>query len=91
MAEEVVRHTVESDADLSRVASKGPNAKFVVPELADDDSPDGWEVMGLSRVRVIATVRQFIQHALYDLSHGIPEEYRYLPQVEEQRSPQSIT
>jgi len=81
----VARHTVDSVAGLEAVASKSPNAALVIPELADEESPEGWQVMGPSRVRVTAPVRQFIEHALYDLTSGIPEEYRHLPQVEEQR------
>lgn len=80
-----VRCTVDSEDGLSKVASKAPNARFLVPELADEESPEGWEVMGLSRVRVTATVRQFLEHALYDLTSAIPLEYRSLPAVEEQR------
>mmetsp|Transcript_109142 Transcript_109142/g.314387 ORF Transcript_109142/g.314387 Transcript_109142/m.314387 type:complete len:350 (-) Transcript_109142:195-1244(-) len=81
----VIRHTVASAVDLDAVVSKAANACFLIPELADEDSPEGWQVMGASRKRIRATVRQFLEHALYDLTHGIPEEYRHLPQVEEQR------
>ncbi|CAE8628375.1 unnamed protein product [Polarella glacialis] len=85
MADAIHRLTVDSPAALAKVASKAPNAVFVIPELADEDSPEGWQVMGMSRVRVTATVTSFLEHALYDLTNGIPEEYRGLPAVVEQR------
>ncbi|CAK0837621.1 unnamed protein product [Prorocentrum cordatum] len=69
MAAPRASHRVECEKGLDRVASKAPDAEILVPEL---DSPDGWRVMGPSRVRVTAPVRQFLEHALYDLTHGIP-------------------
>eukprot|EP00933_Yihiella_yeosuensis_P084077 TRINITY_DN9844_c0_g1_i1.p1 TRINITY_DN9844_c0_g1~~TRINITY_DN9844_c0_g1_i1.p1 ORF type:complete len:358 (-),score=81.13 TRINITY_DN9844_c0_g1_i1:246-1319(-) len=76
---------IDSAEALGTIASKAPNATLIIPELADDDSPEGWQVMGLSRVRVTATVKMFLEHALYDLTQGIPAEYRTHPAVIEQR------
>mmetsp|Transcript_117707 Transcript_117707/g.375144 ORF Transcript_117707/g.375144 Transcript_117707/m.375144 type:complete len:356 (-) Transcript_117707:341-1408(-) len=81
-----LRLDVDSPEHLQAVASKAPNGALVVPELADpDEDPDGWQVMGLSRVRVTATVKQFLEHALFDLTNSIPEEYRTHPNVIAQR------
>jgi len=79
------RRAVSCGADLEVVASKAGPATFVIPELEDEENPDGWQVMGASTKRVVATVRQFLEHALYDLSYGIPGELRSHPAVEEQR------
>mmetsp|Transcript_32486 Transcript_32486/g.73637 ORF Transcript_32486/g.73637 Transcript_32486/m.73637 type:complete len:342 (+) Transcript_32486:99-1124(+) len=85
MEARVQRCTVASASGLAARVSKAPRAAVLIPELADEDSPDGWQVMGKTQERVVATVGDLLAHALEDLTDGIPEEYRHLPEVEEQR------
>eukprot|EP00928_Gymnodinium_smaydae_P042532 TRINITY_DN28615_c0_g1_i1.p1 TRINITY_DN28615_c0_g1~~TRINITY_DN28615_c0_g1_i1.p1 ORF type:complete len:397 (-),score=52.11 TRINITY_DN28615_c0_g1_i1:156-1250(-) len=80
------RHVVDSMASLATKISKAPRATVVIPELADEESPEGWQIMGQTCERVTGSVREFLENALADLTSGIPEEYRNLPQVEEQRA-----
>eukprot|EP00401_Gymnodinium_catenatum_P065023 CAMPEP_0117473714 /NCGR_PEP_ID=MMETSP0784-20121206/8911_1 /TAXON_ID=39447 /ORGANISM="" /LENGTH=359 /DNA_ID=CAMNT_0005267917 /DNA_START=50 /DNA_END=1125 /DNA_ORIENTATION=+ len=84
MDAKIHRHVVKCAADLARRVSKAPRAAVVIPELADEESPEGWQVMGPTSERVIGTIRELLQKAVHDLTHEIPEEYRHLPQVKEQ-------
>jgi len=84
MAGTIAKHVVSCSEDLSKVACKAPKAVVVLPELADEESPDGWEVLGETPHRVEASVREILEKALHDLQHEIPEQYRELPAVKEQ-------
>eukprot|EP00927_Polykrikos_kofoidii_P044918 TRINITY_DN38781_c0_g1_i2.p1 TRINITY_DN38781_c0_g1~~TRINITY_DN38781_c0_g1_i2.p1 ORF type:complete len:341 (-),score=45.71 TRINITY_DN38781_c0_g1_i2:22-1044(-) len=80
----VHRRTVAGVDDLRTGVSKAPRATVVIPELADEDSPEGWQVMGQTDARITGTVKEMLEKALHDLTHEIPPEYRDLPQVREQ-------
>ncbi|CAE7263649.1 Rbbp9 [Symbiodinium natans] len=79
-------HQVVCEEDLEKVASKAPRAVVLIPDLADEDSPEGWQVLGETPQRVEASVREMLEKALHDLQHEIPEEFREHPAVKEQCS-----
>lgn len=84
MQQALIRHTVGSVVALEKLVSKAPRATVLLPELADEDSPDGWQILGETPGRVLTSVRELLLRALHDLEHEIPEQYRGLPEVKEQ-------
>ncbi|CAE7210875.1 Rbbp9, partial [Symbiodinium necroappetens] len=82
----VASHQVRQESDLEKVASKAPRAVVVIPELADEESPEGWQVLGETPNRVEASVRELLGKALHDLQHEIPESLREHPAVKHQCS-----
>eukprot|EP00439_Symbiodinium_sp_Y106_P052348 s4362_g7.t1 len=82
----VASHQVCQESDLDKVASKAPRAVVVIPQLADEESPEGWQVLGETPQRVEASVRDMLGKALHDLQHEIPEQLREHPAVKAQCS-----
>ncbi|CAJ1403314.1 unnamed protein product [Effrenium voratum] len=82
----MAKHVIRCPDDLQKVAAKAPNAQVVIPELADEESPEGWQILGQTPHRVEASVQEMLSKALHDLQHEIPEQVRDLPQVKEQVS-----
>ena len=66
---------------LSRVVSKAADARCFIPELADDDSPEGWEVTNRSRARLTSNVGELITTARNHLDYELPPGLRGLPQA----------
>ena len=66
---------------LSRVVSKAADARCFIPELADDDSPEGWEVTNRSRAHLTSNVGELIAKARNHLDYKLPLGLRGLPQA----------
>ena len=72
---------VDGPTALKTVVSKAPDARCVIPELADDDYPEGWEVHACSRSRITSTVGGLIKSVVDDLEES---SMLHMPQVQEQ-------
>eukprot|EP00756_Hemistasia_phaeocysticola_P063281 Hpha_TRINITY_DN6758_c1_g1::TRINITY_DN6758_c1_g1_i1::g.110982::m.110982 len=71
---------IEGPEDLEVVVSKTPHAMCIVPELRNEDSPDGWVVAGPSGDRVAVSVGEMLEKAAWCLENEVPEFLRGDPE-----------